>query len=215
MQTLRNRLPCLRTRYQLRWTSTGLPAIVTRPSSIPWFIDAENEPITRRDSLPHDQPHDPQSSIVNSPPEDAPEVLKELHTQLCRSPHLEPSTLVVSEAIAPGPGPPLPYSLPHGKRKRGGTYSGESIYDVPGGLWSWVVMAQVKEGTENKGAIESVVRVVRKTLLGMRPAIPIPPNAKQRVHNGWAMIDGGNFAVHILSKQAKDKYFSQNRFNPW
>jgi len=50
-----------------------------------------------------------------------------------------------------------------------------------GGLWNWIVLAQVrlhpitqnrnptlvlqvKEGTENRGAIEAVVRVVRKSV---------------------------------------------------
>jgi hypothetical protein len=126
------------------------------------------------------------------------------------------------------------------------------MYDVPGSLWSWIVMAQVidiavlhatsssnhsspqvKEGTENKGAIESVVRVVRKTvrskfnqylrksmyallqLLGVRPPLPIPPNAKQRVNNGWAMIDAGSFAVHVLSKQARERYFPPERYDRW
>jgi hypothetical protein len=72
--------------------------------------------------------------------------------------------------------------LPHGRRNRGGTFSGESAYDMfDGGLWSWVVLAQVsiflikkvplpincpkvKEGTEKRGSIESVVRVIRKTV---------------------------------------------------
>jgi ribosomal silencing factor RsfS len=27
------------------------------------------------------------------------------------------------------------------------------------------------------------------------------------MHNGWAMVDAGNFAVHILSKEARQKYF--------
>jgi ribosomal silencing factor RsfS len=25
---------------------------------------------------------------------------------------------------------------------------------------------------------------------------------------GWALVDGGNFAVHILSKEAREKFFS-------
>jgi len=70
-------------------------------------------------------------------------------------------------------------------------------------------MAQVKEGTENKGAIESVVRVIRKALLTVDPPLPLPPNSKRRMHNGWAMIDAGDFAVHILSKEAREKYFSK------
>jgi ribosomal silencing factor RsfS len=78
-------------------------------------------------------------------------------------------------------------------------------------------MAQVKEGTENRGSIESVVRVVRKTLLSVKPPLPIPPNSKRRMYNGWAMIDAGNFAVHIMSKQTREKYFEniETRSSEW
>ncbi|KAJ7063218.1 hypothetical protein C8F01DRAFT_984986, partial [Mycena amicta] len=104
-------------------------------------------------------------------------------------------------------GPSLPHREPQGRRRRGGTYYGESAFDVPGTLWSWIALAQVKQGTENRGAIESVLRIVRKTLLSARPPLPIPPNSKKRTHNGWAMVDAGSFAVHILSKPAMDRYF--------
>ena len=83
----------------------------------------------------------------------------------------------------------------------------------------------MKEGTENKGAIESVVRAVRKSvrvtklffsytkltvysqLLAVEPPLPIPPKSKRRMQNGWAMVDAGDFAVHIISKAAREKYF--------
>ncbi|KAF8515878.1 hypothetical protein JB92DRAFT_2912958 [Gautieria morchelliformis] len=32
------------------------------------------------------------------------------------------------------------------------------------GIWSWFVLAQVKEGTERKGSINNVIQVVRKTV---------------------------------------------------
>ncbi|KAJ8078623.1 hypothetical protein PQX77_003878 [Marasmius sp. AFHP31] len=72
-----------------------------------------------------------------------------------------------------------------------------------------MLFAQVKEGTENKGAIESVVRIVRKSLLEVKPPLPLPPNSKRRMQNGWALIDGGDFAVHVISKTAREKYFTQ------
>jgi hypothetical protein len=98
-----------------------------------------------------------------------------------------------------------------------------------------VTLFQVKEGTEDRGAIESVVRVVRKTvchmffyscyniiayvparsqLLNVRPPLPIPPNSKRQTNNGWAMIDAGNFAVHIVSKQVREKYFDNIEASP-
>lgn len=122
-------------------------------SATPWFIDS---PITHRP--PQTRPSIPPL------PENTPNTLKELHARLAQSPHLDLSTLSVSQPRVLAPGPPLPLRLPHGRRKRGGTYAGESVYDIPGGIWNWVMMAQVKEGTENKGAIGSVVRVIRKTV---------------------------------------------------
>ncbi|KAJ7109295.1 hypothetical protein C8R44DRAFT_635362 [Mycena epipterygia] len=181
-------------------------------SSVPWFLDpaanAARQPA--RQAPPHLRLNDPPPV-----PFDAPQPVKDLHAQLIQSPLLDLPFLLVSQPRSLPQGPPLPHREPQGRRKRGGTYHGESMYDVPGSLWSWIVMAQVKEGTENKGAIESLVRVVRKTLLAVEPPLPIPPNSKQRVNNGWAMIDAGTFAVHVLSKQAKERYFAPNRYERW
>lgn len=47
-----------------------------------------------------------------------------------------------------------------------------------------------------------------KQLLSVEPPLPLPPNSKRRTHNGWALIDAGDFAVHILSKEAREKYWS-------
>ncbi|KAJ7219196.1 hypothetical protein GGX14DRAFT_590617 [Mycena pura] len=179
-------------------------------STIPWFLD-----VAARDTVARAPP--PHLRLDHPPPlpHDVPQPIRDLHAQLIQSPLLDRTTLVVSRPKSLPEGPPLPHREPLGRRRRGGTYHGESMYDVPGSLWSWIVMAQVKEGTENKGAIESVVRIVRKTLLGVQPALPIPPNSKQRTHNGWAMVDAGSFAVHVLSKQAKDRYFSPDRYSSW
>ncbi|KAK7043615.1 hypothetical protein VNI00_008226 [Paramarasmius palmivorus] len=172
-------------------------------SSIPWFVDPEPESSTSQ------VPSFSRPSRVPAIPEDTPQVLRELHSELAQSPHLEHSELLVTHfsTIKPPMGDPLPLRRPQGKRKRGGTDAGESLYDIPGSLWNWVVFAQVKEGTENKGAIESVVRAVRKSLLAVEPPLPIPPKSKRRMQNGWAMVDAGDFAVHIISKSAREKYF--------
>ncbi|EAU88589.1 hypothetical protein CC1G_04295 [Coprinopsis cinerea okayama7 len=178
-------------------------ATTTANQGIPWFVDPE--PVARR--TPQSIPA---SRRQNAPPipEDTPEVLRELHAQLLKSPHLDISQLVVTPAVAPPPGPELPERLPQGRRGRGGTYAGESIYDATSGLWSWYVYAQVKEGTEGRGAIDSVVRAVRKVLLERTPPVTLPPKSKRQMKTGWAMVDAGNFAVHILSKEAREKYFS-------
>ncbi|KAK7466981.1 hypothetical protein VKT23_004044 [Stygiomarasmius scandens] len=165
----------------------------------PWFVDT-HVPV---------RPQKP--SRVPPIPEDAPKVIRQLHAHLAQSPHLEHGELRVLDSSSRKEVtevPPLPARLGQGKRNRGGTVAGDSMYDVPGTLWNWMILAQVKEGTENKGGIESVIRVVRKSLLSVEPPLPIPPKSKRRMQNGWAMIDAGDFAVHVLSKEVREKYFS-------
>src|ERR1700722_2571748 len=101
-------------------------------SSSSWFVDSE----PRRAIPPH----------LKSPlevPENAPDHLKPPHSQLSNSPHLDLSTLVVCPPISFQPGPPLPHSLPKGRRQRGGSYAGEGIPESLGSIWSWIIMAQV------------------------------------------------------------------------
>lgn len=113
--------------------------------SVPWFVDQEYEqpkrPLSSRQLPPHLKPTPPTAAPV---PEDAPEPVKLVHSALSRSPHLDLSTLVAARTVDPPPGPPLPLKAPQGRRKRGSTYGGESMFDVPGGIWSWTVMAQVR-----------------------------------------------------------------------
>ncbi|KAF9005598.1 hypothetical protein BDQ17DRAFT_1239785 [Cyathus striatus] len=208
-------------RYLCR-SSLRLAPILIKPFStsttpraaagVPWFVDHEERPSFSLNEPPHIARN---PSAFPAVPEDAPEPLKALHAQLATSPHLDPSTLVVSRPVTPSVGPPLPLRVPHGKRGRGGTYAGTSELEFEGGIWSWIVMAQVKEGTENRGAIESVVRVVRKVLLSAEPPLVLPPKSRRQMAAGWAMIDAGNYAVHILSKEAREKYFNQERWSEW
>ena len=103
---------------------------------LPWFVDQPSPP------PPHLHSENP--SIAPPLPSDVPEVIKYLHSQLFKSPLLDKSHLVVSSALLPEQGPPLPLRKPQGRRKRGGTYAGESDYEaVSTGIWSWVVMSQV------------------------------------------------------------------------
>jgi len=175
-----------------------------RRANVPWFVDST--PLQRQ-LPPHIQ------TINGHPlPDGIPKSIKDLHIALKGSPHLEPSELVVCEPIPTAPGPALPDAMPKGRRKRGRTYVGEGTSEeLSGGIWNWIVIAQVKEGTEGRGAIEAVTRIVRKSLLEARPSLPLPPNSKRRVEDGWAMIDAGEFAVHILSKDARAKFFPAGR----
>lgn len=103
---------------------------------VPWFVDKAFHP------PPH--LHSEKPSITPPIPSDVPEVIKHLHSQLLKSPLLDKSHLVVSSALLPEHGPPLPLRKPQGRRNRGGTYAGESDYEaVSAGIWSWVVMSQV------------------------------------------------------------------------
>lgn len=173
----------------------------TQATASPWFVDPEPQS-SQKPAPPHLTP-----KVQDFPP-NLPEAIRQLYTRLAQSPLLEPSTLDVRESIAPPPGLPLPKRPPQGRRRRGGTYAGEGIdEDAVGGIWNWVVIAQVKEGTESRGSIAAVVRAVRKTLLTMDVPIRLPPGSKRRAHNGWAVVDAGNFAVHILSRGSRQKYF--------
>lgn len=182
----------------------GKRLLSTQPR--PWFVDPEPA-LSVRQMPPHLAPN------THQLPASLPDPIRHLYAKLSQSPLLEPSFLDVREPVSPPPGPPLPRRAPHGRRRRGGTYHGEGIEENQGGVWDWFVLAQVKDGTENRGSIEAVVRLVRKTLLTMDPPVLLPPNSKRRGYNGWAMIDAGNFAVHVLSRDARQKYFEN--INQW
>ncbi|KAF9653861.1 hypothetical protein BDM02DRAFT_3079313, partial [Thelephora ganbajun] len=175
-------------------------AAIATTGRLPWFVDPA--PFLRQ-KAPH--------LVQNGPtplPEGVPTVIRNLHATLKTSPHLEQSELLVCEPIPTPPGPPLPDAMPKGRRKRGRAYAGEGVTTgMVGGLWNWIVLAQVKEGTENRGAIEAVVRVVRKSLLQSSTPVTLPPNSKRRSNDGWTMIDAGEFAVHVVSREARARFF--------
>ncbi|TDL27611.1 hypothetical protein BD410DRAFT_429693 [Rickenella mellea] len=186
----------------------------TRP--VPWFVDQEQ----RRHAPPHLSPALGNDSRLSVPsvkvlPPGLPDYIVNLHSELERSPLLEPDTLVVRQPLPTAEGPPLPLQRPKGRRKRGGTYAGDGVSDTSKGLWRWIMIAQVKEGTENRGAIEAVVRVVRKNLLTANPPLPLPSNSKRPREDGWAMIDAGEFAVHVVSGKAKGNYFPEGMVRMW
>jgi len=146
MQSLRplNRLFLSVACRRVRCFSLTTPTLQVQQQSVghvPWFVDPQSlrQSFNQRPSPPHIP------KAIAAIPEDAPEVLKHLHMDLIKSPHLDLSELVVSSAVAPAPGPALPLRAPHGRRRRGGTYAGESSYEMGGGgLWNWVVIAQVR-----------------------------------------------------------------------
>ena len=107
-------------------------------SRVPWFIDSSEALLTQRTSF--------QKGALHPLPLGVPPALEHLHAKMVQSPYLEPSQLLVREPIPQPPGPPLPISEPKGRRKRGRTYAGEGLLE-PGGIWNWIVLAQVCDPT--------------------------------------------------------------------
>jgi hypothetical protein len=116
-----------------RHFSSASPVTSSLHSRAPWFIDSSETSFTPKTSLGTPPPLPP----------GVPVVLHNLYSQLVRSPYLEPSKLLVRDPVPQPPGPPLPMSTPRGRRKRGSTYAGEGLLE-PGGLWDWIVLAQVR-----------------------------------------------------------------------
>lgn len=116
----------------------------TSPSAPkPWFIDSEDSETAAifEHSPPPHLPEPP-----NELPANIPEPIRVLYNKLLTSPFLEPSTLVAREPLRIPPGPSRPARKPKGRRRiRGVTYAGESTLEASGGIWNWVVMAQVCE----------------------------------------------------------------------
>lgn len=168
---------------------SSMPRPNPPPTVVPWFLDPSEQSAEETIRKPSQDPH--ASSSIARPshpplPADLPttSVLGQLYDLLKTSPHLEPGTLLVREPIPTADGPPLPAAAPKGRRQRGRTYFGEGVKLEgleSGGLWNWIMVAQVcvacsfqilslnislqvKAGTEKRGAIESVVRLVRKAV---------------------------------------------------
>ena len=111
-------------------------ATTSTTGRLPWFVDPT--PFVRQ-KAPHIVQNDPAPL-----PEGVPTAIKNLHAALKTSPHLDQSELLVREPIPTPPGPPLPETIPKGRRKRGRTYAGEGVaIGTVGGLWNWIVLAQV------------------------------------------------------------------------
>lgn len=108
-------------------------------SKTPWFVD--DDPVSSRQ-----QPQNTVQPIIreNSLPPELPPHLVKLHEELSRSPHLEPGNVEVRPPLPTEPGPPLPSALPKGRRRRGRTDFGLGVPDTTGGLWKWIVIAQVR-----------------------------------------------------------------------
>lgn len=125
-------------RHQLLRTTATSTSARRAQSTLPWFVDPSDELPQPGTSAQVD------ITQIHPVPEDAPAYLKELHATLYRSPHLEKSSVVVTRPSSLPTGPDLPLKAPQGRRRRGGVYDTEGVSDMTSGLWSWIVMAQVR-----------------------------------------------------------------------
>ena len=131
-----------------RHLSSRPVSISNQAGPVPWFIDPSDArpPPAHPSAFPSPSPNSPLASVTPLPPSIPPSsIISRLHSALLTSPHLEPGTLLVRDPIPTDLGPPLPDSVPRGKKKRGRTYAGEGVPDHSGGPWSWVVLAQVSK----------------------------------------------------------------------
>jgi hypothetical protein len=105
------------------------------------------------------------TEVDNILPSNLPEHLIALHKHLSQSPLLGSAPRICKPSSLPsrnlGEDIVLAYSRSKGRRRRGVHDAGESVGE-PDDMWSWYVIAQVKEGTEGRGAIESVIRSAQK-----------------------------------------------------
>jgi len=118
--------------------ASSATASASAPAPVPWFVDPQPVNPPQRVS--------PLSRATAAPPvpQDAPAVLKDLQAELVQSPHIDVSTLLVTQAVPPAPGPPLPPRAGQGKRNRGATFAGESEFQNLSGIWSWYMFVQVR-----------------------------------------------------------------------
>lgn len=140
-----------------------------QPRPVPWFVDPSE--LQKAGPSHHPTPTVLTPANLRPLPSDLPSThpIAHLHAQLLTSPHLEHEYTIVRDPVPTDIGPPLAEAAPRGKRKRGKTNGGEGFGDIGMSPWRWIVVAQVKEGSENRGAIESVARIVRKSVRCMNP----------------------------------------------
>ena len=135
----------------------------------PWFVDADEEPVPSTSRAQAPGFVRPQVE-VKPLPLGVPDYLKRAHSHLVQSPLLDLSTLTVSKPLPSEfqaivdlptniPKRRLQRRLPRMERE---LWPGRGIeVGMSGGIWNWVLVAQVKEGTEGRRAIESVAFEVR------------------------------------------------------
>ncbi|VDC07805.1 unnamed protein product [Peniophora sp. CBMAI 1063] len=181
-------------------------------SPAPWFLDPED---TEESALGHIDEKSgrgipqPKRAEARPLPEGVPDALAHLHKQLLLSPLIEPSELLVREPIAMSLGPALP-DRQHGARRKRGSRNIELGSDLPlsgGGVWDWIVLVQLREGVDPTRAMSMIMSSTRKSMVAHNRPVHLPTRSQWKVDSGWKMVDANDFAIHILTKEARQTYF--------
>ncbi|QRW14728.1 pirin domain-containing protein [Ceratobasidium sp. AG-Ba] len=165
---------------RLMWSSAGS---ANSRYDLPWFMRDE----TTSNETPSSTSQDSREARNQTPPSNLP-----AHLTICKPDSIR--ARVETDDLT------LPYSTIRGRRKRGVHDAGESIGE-PDDMWSWYVIAEVKEGTEGRGAIETVVRNAQRELLKSFPELPLPRKLSRRpAGDGWEVLDLGDSLLHVVSE---------------
>jgi len=191
----------------------GLSSARPNFSPTPWFVDEETDSsVVPEQSDLANRKHEGRAVARHvPPPNNIPNHLRELHAHLITLPLLDSVSVVCASSRDISLEDSLPARRPHGKRKRGGSSYGSDGVGDPSPIWEWILEADLKEGAEKRGAVEAVLRSATKTLAEGFPDVPLPTKAALRKSgDGWGFLDLGDSAIHILSKDAKRKWFSRD-----
>ncbi|KAG9032130.1 hypothetical protein FRB95_001836 [Tulasnella sp. JGI-2019a] len=204
-------------RRSTRLTLPSLRTLSTLESTVdrgsrPWYVEEtewsqEAGPSTSMKKIESMRP-------IVTPPADAPEHLQTLFTDLQNSPFLDSRCILLTKPIERPIPAPAPFSAPKGRRRRGGSDHGIgfSVGSHPvGQIWSWMLLLQLKEGIKGGGSIDHVAKSVRNMLVKSYPDMKLPPKGRSTTRDsadGWAMLDLGDNAIHVVSKSAREKWFS-------
>ncbi|KAG8961661.1 hypothetical protein FRC03_005118 [Tulasnella sp. 419] len=169
----------------------------------PWFVSDHKPSQVQQEHIAG-----PNSASVQLPPQDAPVHLLSLYDKLKTLPYLDPTHLLITKPKEPPiSGPSTPFRAPRGRRLRGGTDHGDGFAFPMGTLWDWLLIAQVKEGTEGRGAIYLISKICRENLLTHFPNDPMLLKGISKGSADWAMLDVNQTAIHIVSKAARERWF--------
>jgi len=168
----------------IHYTRTGRARCYT--VARPWFVDEDEGPGPSTSRA--QGPGFVRSQVEIKPlPPGVPDYLKRAHLHLAQSPLLDLSTLTVSKPL-PSEFQPivdLPMNVPTRRvpRIEREMWPGRGIeVGMSGGIWDWVLVAQVKQGTEGRRAIESVAFEVRNMVgFKFRGTISMPYHLILRV----------------------------------